>query len=72
MCNAVQSSCKDCKNRTIGCHATCEAYKKYKEEHAKYRKQQDIQNFRHFRDYSNGNQSLFIRAAKKNRREAMC
>lgn len=25
------NNCKDCKNRYIGCHSTCEVYKKFKE-----------------------------------------
>jgi len=27
----MQNNCKDCKNRTIGCHSTCEDYKQYRE-----------------------------------------
>lgn len=26
----IQWPCRDCKNREVGCHATCEAYMKYK------------------------------------------
>lgn len=27
--------CKDCKERTVGCHATCEKYKQFKAERDK-------------------------------------
>ena len=29
---AVISSCLDCKERRIGCHQTCEKYKKFKKQ----------------------------------------
>lgn len=25
-------SCKDCMNRTVGCHSTCDSYKSWKDE----------------------------------------
>lgn len=28
--------CLDCPDRTVGCHATCEKYKKYKDDHMKW------------------------------------
>ena len=31
--------CKDCKKRQIGCHSTCELYKKQKEKYEKDRKE---------------------------------
>lgn len=31
--------CKDCKDRKVGCHADCEAYKKCVKEHNEARKQ---------------------------------
>ena len=31
----VQSECKDCKDREVGCHGKCEKYKKFLEESAK-------------------------------------
>lgn len=27
------SPCQDCKKRTVDCHGTCEAYRKYKNRH---------------------------------------
>lgn len=27
----MESSCIDCKDRKVGCHGTCEKYKKWKE-----------------------------------------
>lgn len=29
----VNNTCKDCPDREVGCHSTCEKYKKWKEEH---------------------------------------
>lgn len=30
--------CKDCTDRYVGCHSTCESYKQYQEENEKARK----------------------------------
>lgn len=35
----VQSGCKDCKERHMGCHSTCESYKKYQEENNRAKQQ---------------------------------
>lgn len=41
--------CKDCKNRTINCHSTCEAYLKakgaYNKEMVTERRKRDIENY---------------------------
>lgn len=29
--NGIKCACKDCTDRKLGCHATCEKYKEYKE-----------------------------------------
>lgn len=29
----IQSPCKDCEKRQIGCHAACRAYQEYKQHH---------------------------------------
>lgn len=43
------SPCKDCKNREIGCHSTCEKYIKYSKLNAKdyeeRRREQDYKSF---------------------------
>lgn len=31
------ATCKDCKDRTVGCHGTCEKYKAFEEENKKYK-----------------------------------
>ena len=28
----IQGGCKDCKQRSLGCHANCEQYKRFKSE----------------------------------------
>lgn len=42
-------ACGDCKNRCVGCHATCEKYKKFKawneETKAKMKKEQEQYNY---------------------------
>lgn len=30
--------CKDCKERIVGCHATCKKYKKYREQLEQFKK----------------------------------
>ena len=34
----VYAPCKDCKERTVGCHATCKIYKIYKEQLEQFKK----------------------------------
>ena len=36
--------CKDCPDRQIGCHSTCEKYIEFKKENDKLRKERFIQN----------------------------
>jgi len=31
--NTKDRCCKDCDRRTVGCHSTCEDYKKFRERH---------------------------------------
>ena len=40
----VNSPCKDCKNRFLGCHSKCEGYKIYKEELTSLQEDLDKQN----------------------------
>lgn len=35
----VQPPCGNCENREVGCHSTCESYKKYTEEKDNYKNQ---------------------------------
>ena len=35
----IKWGCKDCRKRFIGCHSTCESYKKQKEMHDKMLKE---------------------------------
>ena len=34
----IKAPCKDCKDRKVGCHSTCEKYKAYQESNSKIRK----------------------------------
>ena len=35
MTSSIKCPCKDCEEREVACHSTCEKYKKYKEKLAK-------------------------------------
>ena len=32
----LSAPCKDCVNRTVGCHSTCDKYRKFADEHKEY------------------------------------
>jgi hypothetical protein len=51
-------SCIDCKKRTLGCHATCEDYREYREklDQANKRKQEDAE----YRGYNREKEVAFI------------
>ena len=34
----IYAPCKDCKERAVGCRATCEIYKKYREQLEQFKK----------------------------------
>lgn len=34
----IYAPCKDCKERVVGCHATCKIYKKYREQLEQFNK----------------------------------
>lgn len=46
----MNAPCKDCKDRKLGCHSTCEKYKKFDEENRK-RREEEFKN-RHNKKYS--------------------
>lgn len=35
----MRPPCKDCVDRSVGCHSTCKKYKQFKEDHEKVRKE---------------------------------
>ena len=44
MANQAYHVCFHCKNRKIGCHATCEMYKKEVEENTRRKKEYNLKN----------------------------
>ncbi len=52
-------SCIDCKKRTLGCHATCEDYREYREklDQANKRKQEDAE----YRGYNREKEIAFLK-----------
>ena len=40
---SINCKCKDCDNRTIGCHSNCESYKQFRDEIAKAKQKQDFE-----------------------------
>lgn len=40
----ILSPCKDCRNRVLGCHSSCEAYTEFRATHEKYKRKQQEQN----------------------------
>lgn len=63
-----KAPCKDCPDRILGCHTTCEKYKCYKEEYKE--KTQELDKLREYYDYkvmniSNRNAQLALKQKRK-------
>lgn len=40
----ARNECKDCKNRSVGCHSRCNSYKAYKEETKRINEKRQLYN----------------------------
>lgn len=63
-----KAPCRDCPDRILGCHTTCEKYKCYKEEYKE--KTQELAKLREYYDYkvmniSNRNAQLALKQKRK-------
>lgn len=60
----MTAPCKDCPNRVVGCHSTCEQYIKYKEEQESVRRSRRAESEKHVYAI----QSIMERKRKRRRR----
>ena len=63
----MQCTCKDCQNRTVGCHARCEIYQKYAEERAQINKARQAEHNKDFLELRRHNEFKDLMIKKRKR-----